>query len=1082
MSEPKLISPLLDGFMMGPSMSAHPGVRSCPAMPQDSDKRYIVKIISIPASTEQLEALLLTGAFANQESALAYFKDQAQRTIDEIGVLKNLSSLEGFVPFEGHQLVEKEGEPGYELYILSPYKTSLEQQLNRHTMTQLNAVNLGLDMCASLAVCRRAGYLYVNLKPENIFMSEDKEFRIGDLGFVSMDSLKYTSLDERYHSPYSAPECSNVFETLNTTVDTYAAGMILYQTYNDGFLPSPEDGDQLPPPQYADYEMAEIIMKAIDPNPANRWKDPIAMGQAIVAYMQKNGANDLPIVPVAIPAEPKPAVPIPSEEEEEIPDGEIPAEEIAEDPSPAESEEAATEDAPAQEEIAKDFTQNTSEEDESKPLPIIPAIIEDDSSDDDLIQQIQLLLGEEDSSQDALVPEPATEAPVEISAFIPAAEETCEIQEPSETPAEEDAPAETAEEAPELDPDDPTNLSFMQLLVSDETAPSEDMAAAFGYDELSQDANDILALADELLMHETPAGVVAPEPIDVPAPPPIMLKAEPDLEPITAIDSDYQPPAADQQAAEDEQSYSEEDYEEGFDDDFEDLPSSFSWKKIAIAALIIALIGAICLIGYNYFNKDYVLKIDSLNVVGSGNSISVQVDSDIKDELITIECIDNNGTKQTSQVVDGYAEFTDLNPDTLYRIYVKVSGNHKVKGDQEARYTTPKITNVISFTAVAGAEDGSATLRFKVDGQTAKSWKVAYSTEGEPELVKEFTEDMVTVTGLTVGKTYTFRLQSDDAVYIVGNHTLEYTAKALVMAQDVQITSCDNGKLTVQWAIPEGQSVSSWSVRCYNEDIGYNETVTTSGNSAEFALEDTSKGYTVAVTAEGMTTPTRAFLKPGSITVREFKVDDSDPTKLTVSWNYGGPAPEGEWLLMYNVEGKEQTELVRTSMTDSVVIQNKVPNATYHFTISTQSGVTVFNDTHSVTTKAAPSFDKYKIKAKDIVFRMCVTPEKANWTYRDVETVTNTFKAGQKASFTMSLLLAPGNSYDAITIMYVIRDGEGKVLSNDTQTTQWIVMWKDYRGELDVPALPTEPGNYTIEIYFNGCSVFSEPEVFTITQ
>ena len=282
MSEPKLISPLLDGFVMGPSMSAHPGVRSCPAMPQDSDKRYIVKIISIPASAEQLEALLLTGAFATQESALAYFKDQAQRTIEEIGVLKKLSSLEGFVPFEAYQLVDKQNEPGYELYILSPYKTSLEQQLNRHTMTHLNAVNLGLDLCASLAVCRRAGYLYVNLKPENVFMSEDKEFRIGDLGFVSMDSLKYTSLDERYHSPYSAPECSNVFETLNTTVDTYAAGMILYQTYNDGFLPSPEDGDQLPPPQYADYEMAEIIMKAIDPNPANRWQDPNAMGQAIV--------------------------------------------------------------------------------------------------------------------------------------------------------------------------------------------------------------------------------------------------------------------------------------------------------------------------------------------------------------------------------------------------------------------------------------------------------------------------------------------------------------------------------------------------------------------------------------------------------------------------------------------------------------------------------------------------------------------------------------------------------------------------------------------------------------------------------
>ena len=1088
MSEPKLISPLLDGFVMGPSMSAHPGVRSCPAMPQDSDKRYIVKIISIPASAEQLEALLLTGAFATQESALAYFKDQAQRTIEEIGVLKKLSSLEGFVPFEAYQLVDKQNEPGYELYILSPYKTSLEQQLNRHTMTHLNAVNLGLDLCASLAVCRRAGYLYVNLKPENVFMSEDKEFRIGDLGFVSMDSLKYTSLDERYHSPYSAPECSNVFETLNTTVDTYAAGMILYQTYNDGFLPSPEDGDQLPPPQYADYEMAEIIMKAIDPNPANRWKDPIAMGQAIVTYMQKYGANDVPIVPVAIPVNPAPIV---AEVAEEIP--ETQAEEIEADVPALEEEidalvweeEAGAADTVAQDEAA---AQELAEE-LAQPIADIPAEAEDVPSDEELMQQIQLLLGDEDITPEDPLPLSEAEA---FAEDMPAAAELSETPDAgaeaeqiadealAETENAEETLEEALEEAPELDPDDPANLSFMQLLVSDETAPSEDMADAFGYDELSQDATDILALADELLMHETPAGVVAPEPIDVPAPPPIMLKTEEDMEPITAIDSDYQPPAATAQE-DDTQGLDEADYDDDdYDDDYEDLPSSFSWKKLAIAALIIALIGAICLIGYSHFSKDYVLKIDDLNVIGTGNSISVQVDSDIKDELITIECIDNNGTKQTSQVVNGYAEFTNLNPDTLYRIYVRVSGNHKVKGEQEARYTTPKITNVISFTAVAGAEDGSATLRFKVDGQTAKSWKVVYSTEGEPELVKEFTDDMVTVTGLTIGKTYTFRLQSDDAVYIVGYDTLEYTAKALVMAQDVQITGCDNGKLTVQWATPEGQSVNSWSVRCYNEDIGYNETVTTSGNSAEFTLTDTTKGYTVAVTAEGMTTPTRAFLKPGSITVREFKVDDSDPTKLTISWNYGGPAPEGEWLLMYNVEGKEETELVRTATTESVVIHNKVPNATYHFTISTQSGVTVFTDTHSVTTKAAPSFDKYKIAAKDIVFTMCVTPDKPDWTYRDVEIKTQTFKPGQKASFTMSLLLAPGDSYDMITIMYVIRDEQGNVLSDDTQTVQWIVMWKDYRGELDVPALPTEPGNYSIDIYFNGC--FVKNEKFTITQ
>ncbi len=1106
MSEPKLISPLLDGFVMGPSMSAHPGIQSCPAMPKASDQRYIVKIISIPASAVQLEAMLLTGAYASQESALSYFKEEAQRIIDEIGVLKKLAGLEGFLPFEGHQLVEKDDEPGYALYMLSPYKLSLDRHLNRHTMTHLNAVNLGLDMCASLAVCRRAGYLYVNLKPENIFMSEDKEFRIGDLGFVKLDSLKYTSLDERYYSAYSAPECKDIFATLNNTVDTYAAGMILYQTYNDGVLPAETPGEVPPPPQYADYEMAEIILKAIDPDPAKRWKDPIAMGQAIVAYMQKNGANDVPIVPAGIafaPVEPvlaptaeaapeEAVAALPAEElsAEETP-GVAPAEDfpdvepIWEDAPAAElTTESVPSEAPTEEILVQEISEDASSQTDGEDVPV-----EAEETVDDILLYVQSFLDDEMPDAEAMAPDNVVAEEISEAEVISAPESS---QEEVVAPAEAEADAPAEEEAMIEDAtvsDDPANLGFMQMLVNDETAPSEEMALEFGYDEVSQEASSILALADELLLHETPAGVVAPEPIDVPVPPPIVHINETPTDQIDAIDANYQPPSAfveEPPVPEDDGSKYDE-YEEDLDDDLEDTPSKFSWKKLIITAIVVLLIGAICVGVYHYYQNTYILKIENLNVIGSANTISVQVTSNIDDDLITIECIDNNGTKRTASVVNGYTEFSDLNPDTLYRIYVKVDGKHKVIGDQEARYTTPKITNVISFTAIAGTEDGSATLRFKVDGQTAKSWSVVYSTEGEQEKVKEFTDDMVTITGLTVGKTYTFRLKSDDQVYIVGNSTLEYTAQALVMAQDVQITSCDNGILSVSWKTPEGQNVNSWSVRCYNEDTDYSETVTTQGNTADFAVPDTAMGYTVAVTAEGMTTPSRAFLKPNSITIQNFKVDDTDPTKLIVSWQHSGPAPEGEWLLMYRIDGAEQQTVIRSTRIDSVVVPNKVPNSTYEFTISTQSGVTVFKDYYTANTAAAPEFDNYpayNVAAKDIVFTMCETPDKVNWTYPDIETKTSTFTLGEKASFSMQLMRPNSTSLDPITIMFVIRDAQGNAISYDTTSAIWTNMWSwnngGHRGKLDVPALPQQAGSYTMEIYFNGYSVHTQQ--FNVTQ
>ncbi len=80
--------------------------------------------------------------------------------------------------------------------------------------------------------------------------------------------------------------------------------MILYQVYNGGQLP--ELSEPLAPPIYADYEMAEIILKACDPDPANRWQDPQQMGQAIASYMQRNTVNDDPIIPPPPTPEPEP--------------------------------------------------------------------------------------------------------------------------------------------------------------------------------------------------------------------------------------------------------------------------------------------------------------------------------------------------------------------------------------------------------------------------------------------------------------------------------------------------------------------------------------------------------------------------------------------------------------------------------------------------------------------------------------------------------------------------------------------------------------------------------------------------------
>lgn len=387
MSDPKLISPLLDGFSMGNPMSSHDGVVCCPAIKENSDTKYIVKIISIPPTQAQMDALLLAGAYRDPADAMEYFYSLGEDVIKEAELLTTLSKLEGFLGYESWQM-----EPitrkrlGYQVYLLSTYKRTLEKHVRKNPVTHLEAINLGLDLCAALTVCRQAGALYVDLKPTNIFVSEKKEYRIGDLGFIKLDALSYTSLPVKYRSAYTPPELSDPMASVNLTTDTYAVGMILYQLYNESQLPKiePESQEPLAAPINADYELAEIILKAIHPDPAQRWENPKAMGQALVGYMQRNVVNDTPITPyTALELAPEPA----QKAEDSSAAPEVPEES---QPEPSGESEASNEpeasDAPQPEAVPDTAPPDISEQE--PPIPADETLPNEEDADSVLIHEL----------------------------------------------------------------------------------------------------------------------------------------------------------------------------------------------------------------------------------------------------------------------------------------------------------------------------------------------------------------------------------------------------------------------------------------------------------------------------------------------------------------------------------------------------------------------------------------------------------------------------------------------------------------------------------------------------------------------
>ena len=955
MSEPKLISPLLDGFITGAPMSQHHGVCCCPAMKENSDDKYIVKIISVPASQSQLDALLLTGAYKDAAAALEYFKEVSDGIIAEAETLTRLSKLEGFVPYSDWQLVPMEhNDLGYDVYLISPYRMTLDKYMRRNAVTHLNAVNLGLDLCAALTICRNAGFLYADLKPGNIYVSDDKEYRIGDLGFLNLNTLKYTTLPSKYRSVYTAPEAKDDMATPNTTLDVYAVGMILYQVYNNGELPGNGQAleGEFPAPVNADYEIAEIILKACAPNPADRWQDPMEMGQALAAYMQRNVINDVPIAP-----------------------------------------------------------------------PLVGVVTEDE----------------------------------------PVAEQN------------EEAPAQTSEE-----------LAFMQDMVNDETAPDEADAEEYSDVEMTEEVSSMLAMAEDYIAHETPEGVVIPTPAPVEDPVPVAVAAKADAAPETKAQDNEQFLNQSSLSIEDFDNFDEvfdDDYDDEYDEDdyFEedDASDAHSGLKIKrgwiVAVILLVVLSLASYAGVFFYHNYYQQSIDDMHISVQQNQLTVSIDTQVDPTLLTVTCVDTYGNSKAAAITNGQAVFTELQPGTMYTIKLSISGFHELTGMTSISARTEEQTEITSFTAVTGTEDGSAVLEFSLTGQETQEWMVAYSTDGEDEKSVSFTGRRVTINDLTVGKTYLFELKPVNPLYLIGQTRLEFTASRIITAEDLSITAFTDGSLTAVWSAPEGETVESWTVRCYS-DTGYDETMITADSTAVFSGVPTGAACTVEVTAAGMTQPVRASLTANPINISDFSVDASDPMKLTVTWNYSGNAPEGGWLLTYVIDDSVYETVVQCE-NNSAVISPRIPGATYSFNVTAAKvSSTIFGGKHTYTAPNADAFNAHESYVNRWTFKLCKTPQKENWTHNNVSAnmLTSTFTASEKISF---IIKSSGHYYTRCnkTILYVIRDADGNVLPEYTATApvDWYEMWSHTYpyADLTIPKTPQTPGKYSLYLYFDGAAV-----------
>ena len=1022
MSELKNISPLLDGFSVGNPISEHHGIACCPAIKENTDRKFILKIISVPATQAQLDALLLAGAYKDPADAMDYYRGISEDIMAEAELLKRLSKLDGFLSYEGWQL-----EPitrrrlGYQVFLVGSYKRSLEKYIRKTAVTHLEALNLGLDLCSALSVSRQAGYLYVALKPSNVYVSDKKEYRIGDIGFLNMETLRYASLPERYYSPYTPPELLDPMASMNLTVDTYAVGMILYQLYNDGQLPAvrSDASEPFPMPVNADYEMAEIIMKAIHPDPTQRWDDPSALGKALASYMQRNSVNDVPITPfVALDVKPEDIVVLSEQPEEHEEAQEVSETEAADTAAPEDAEaEESTEESSAEEQPTEET--------------------------------------EEDSPAEIMEESPAADPVEEISE-----NDATSVSELSEDAAEDDGvqvlprqfdTADTAVAESEDETDEAENIP-------EEATQCEEAYRDLG---ITEEVTQIVAHADDLIAHEIPEEAVFPE--EPEAEDPFAFASEDDEIP-DDLDSEEE---SEEEAPADQKKKKNKKKKKSF----ADKSAGKKVKKFFGRLLLIMLLCGLCVGGYWYYENVYLQTIDGISIEGTQDQITVYIDTKVEESSLIVTCSDSFGKVHTGAVSGGKTTFSGLHPSTMYTIEVEMNGFHKLNGETSEVFTTEATTQILTFTAVAGSEHGSVMLNFTFDGKEPDFWNIRYTADGEDVRRETVKTHSAMITGLTVGKVYTFKLDGGTNFELSGETTVEFLASRLVLAEDIVIGSENGQDITVSWNTPGDAVVNNWNVRCYTKNgLDAQETVT--GNQVQFTGIDPSENYTIEITAEGMIQPAKAFITADPLNITQFHADESKWKEMKITWDYTGTEPENGWVLVYTTDGGN-SQSIKCEKASSL-IPNFIPDTEYRFTVHSADDRSIYNNVFVHRTAVSEGFKEHNIKVDNLTMNLLKTPEEEDWRGEDMaEAFTDTFAPGDP----VSVVLHSANDFyvpsNETHIMYVFRSSYGSVLPElvSMETIAWKKIWfgGDHQyGELTIPKIPTIPGEYQLEIYFNG--------------
>jgi len=252
-----------------------------------------VKVIQIPENRNILMQMINDKGMQYTMETCRSIKD---KFTNEISTLVALQGNENIVNVDAYSVFPTSDNIGWNIIIRMEYLNVLEN--TNYGFDENSTIRLGIDILNALEKCEGEHIIHRDIKPSNILVDQKGTYKLCDFGIAkNMSENSWGEMTSNIGTPlFMAPEVALPNKKYDHRADIYSLGLVLYKMANRGKPPfvdpdkqilGPNDnkesmtrrmaGEPLPRPATASDELSEIILRACEFQPENRYNSASQM-------------------------------------------------------------------------------------------------------------------------------------------------------------------------------------------------------------------------------------------------------------------------------------------------------------------------------------------------------------------------------------------------------------------------------------------------------------------------------------------------------------------------------------------------------------------------------------------------------------------------------------------------------------------------------------------------------------------------------------------------------------------------------------------------------------------------------------